>query len=218
MSSHYRRVSSAVTLTTAAVLVLPMAVAGAAPATTGTGPSTFTAPYLLPVADDTHLTSLLTVDDAGSASNGYEMVGIPDGLGAIRQGANIVAYMNHELPATTGITRAHGQRGAFVSRMVIDPTTGRIKGGSDWMQPGVQYWDYLDKLVRGGSERCGHPRRRRRRLPGIRRRVRPVLLRLPHRSGRALQRGRQAGLQGPAVLRERGDRRRRSCLRCDQGG
>ena len=28
------------------------------------------------------ITSLLTVSDAGSASNGYEMVGIPDGLGA----------------------------------------------------------------------------------------------------------------------------------------
>jgi hypothetical protein len=32
---------------------------------------------VLPVAPGVTITSLLTVDDAGSAANGYEMVGIP---------------------------------------------------------------------------------------------------------------------------------------------
>ena len=74
------------------------------------------APYILPVADGVHIRSLLTVGDAGSAANGYEMVGIPDGLGIIRQGANLVLYMNQELRDTQGIARRHGETGAFVSR------------------------------------------------------------------------------------------------------
>ena len=76
---------------------------------TSTGPSTTTPPYVLPVADGVHIKSLLTVNDAGAASNGYEMVGIPDGLGMIRQGANLVLYMNHELRDTQGIVRRHGR-------------------------------------------------------------------------------------------------------------
>ena len=154
MSAHHRALTF-VALSSAAVLALPTAMAGAAPATTAIGPSTVTAPYLLPVAEDVHLTTLLTVDDAGAAGNGYEMVGIPDGLGAIRQGANIVTYMNHELPATTGIVRAHGQKGAFVSRHVIDPTTGRVKSSSDWIQPGTRYWDYLTSSYAAAPNAAG---------------------------------------------------------------
>jgi hypothetical protein len=77
------------------------------------------------------------------------MVGIPDGLGMIRQGANLVLYANQEIgdsgsPNFTplGIPRRHGQAGAFVSRWVIDPNTLRVKEGSDWINPGVQFWDY----------------------------------------------------------------------------
>ena len=51
-----------------------------------TGPSTSTPPYMLPVAAGVHITSLLTVDDSGAATDGYEMTGIPDGLGAARAG------------------------------------------------------------------------------------------------------------------------------------
>ena len=108
---------------------------------TATGPSTTTSPYVLPVADGVNITSLLTVND-GAAGNGYKMVGIPDGLGMLDQGANLVLYMNHELRDTQGIARRHGLTGAFVSRWVIDPATLAIKEGSDFINPGVQYWDY----------------------------------------------------------------------------
>ena len=46
------------------------------------GPSTTTDPYVIPVTEGVHVKSLLTVGDAGAAGNGYEMTGIPDGLGA----------------------------------------------------------------------------------------------------------------------------------------
>ncbi len=126
----------------AASLTLALAAPTSAASSTSTGPNSATAPYILPVADGVHIQSLLTVGDGGSATNGYEMVGIPDGLGMIREGANLVLYMNQELRDTQGLARRHGETGAFVSRYVIDPATGRVKEGSDWINPGVQYWDY----------------------------------------------------------------------------
>ena len=99
-----------------------------APPPTATGPSTTTPPYVLPVADDVRITSLLTVGDRARASNGYEMVGIPDGLGLPRDDGKAVLYLNQELRDTQGIVRRHGQTGAFVSRWVIDPQTARGQG------------------------------------------------------------------------------------------
>jgi len=129
-----------------AVAVPPSVASAATPARPdfiGTGPSTQTLPYVRPVAAGVDITSLLTVDDAGSAGNGYEMVGIPDGIGAFGKNDNIVVYMNHELQTTQGIVRAHGQTGAFVSRLVLDPDTLKIKRGRDLIQPGIRYWDYI---------------------------------------------------------------------------
>src|SRR3954452_7021923 len=87
----------------------------AAPITvTATGPSTMTKPYVLPVADGVHITSLLTVEDAGSAANGYELTGLPDGLGAVADGADdFTLFMNHEIDAGAGAVRRHGRRGAY---------------------------------------------------------------------------------------------------------
>jgi Bacterial protein of unknown function (DUF839) len=112
------------------------------PSGTETGPSSATAPYLIPVAPGVTLTSLLTVNDGGSADNGYEMVGIPDGLGTLEEDGKIVAFVNHELRTNQGIARRHGVRGAFVSKLTIDPKTMRVVAGADLINPGVQYWNY----------------------------------------------------------------------------
>jgi hypothetical protein len=133
---------TAALLTAAATVALAVTPAAAVSPTTSKGPSTSTMPYVLPVADGVRITSLLTVGDSGSAANGYEMVGIPDGLGITRIGGKTVVYMNQELRPTEGIARRHGQAGAFVSRYVIDPDTLKIKQGSDLIDPGVTYWDY----------------------------------------------------------------------------
>ena len=114
---------------------------GTATAFTSTGPSSSTAPYVLPSADGVHITSLLTVGDKVGMNN-YKMVGIPDGLGAYKQHGDQVVFMNHELRESAGIVRRHGQKGAFVSRLVLDRKTGKVKAGSDLINPGVKYWDY----------------------------------------------------------------------------
>jgi Alkaline phosphatase PhoX len=135
-------------LALAAVLVFAVSAGAHSSPATGTsrGPSSATNPYVLPVADGVHTKALLTVSDAGSASNGYEMVGIPDGLGARRAGGNdFLLHMNHELIATAGAVRAHGQKGAFVSKLEIDRRTFEVEQGSDFVQPGVTYWDYVSQ-------------------------------------------------------------------------
>lgn len=139
-----RSVATLVAMTTAALAAGPVS---AAPPTVATGPSTTTSPYVLPVADDVRITSLLTVGDLGSAGNGYELVGIPDGLGMSRDGHDLVLYANHELRDAQGIVRRHGQTGAFVSRWVIDPKTLKVKSGSDLIDPGVRFWDYPNGML-----------------------------------------------------------------------
>jgi len=120
-----------------------------------------TAPYLVPAAAGVDIFSLLTVGDGAAADNGYEMVGIPDGLGARRDlNGNVVVNMNHELQPTQGINRLHGERGAFVSKLIIDEGSKRVVEGSDLIQPGVIYYDYLtnsfdDKAPAAGTRADG---------------------------------------------------------------
>lgn len=106
-------------------------------------PARDTEPYVLAVADGVKITSLLTVDDAGSASNGYEMAGIPDGLGLVKDKHNLRLFMNHEIRPAEGVVRRHGQKGAFVSDLSIDRRTLEVDEGQDLIDPGVRYWSYI---------------------------------------------------------------------------
>jgi hypothetical protein len=98
-----------------------------------TGPNSSDSPYLIPVAPGVTNTALLSVGD--TAENGYRMVGIPDGLGAFDNGdGTITVLMNHELRSDRGVVRAHGAKGAFVSKWIIDKKTLRVLEGSDLIQ------------------------------------------------------------------------------------
>src|SRR5258705_2518110 len=94
------------------------------------GPSTIAEPYLLPNISGARTVSILTT---GDSVDGYRMVGIPDGLGAFRSGHNdFTLLMNHEISANpAGIVRAHGSKGAFVSRWTIDSETLKVIKGED---------------------------------------------------------------------------------------
>ncbi len=116
---------------TAAVVLATIATASAAEPTVS-GPSTTTAPYVLPVATGVGVTSLLTVGDSVS---GYLMAGIPDGLGAWDNGdGTFTVLMNHELGFDKGIARAHGGIGAFVSKWVINKSDLKVLSGEDLIQ------------------------------------------------------------------------------------
>ncbi len=95
-----------------------------------TGPSSSQSPYVLPTIPGVTTTSILTV---GDSVGGYSMVGSPDGLGAFGTGVgnSFTLLMNHELSATAGSVRAHGQTGAFVSRWQINPDLS-VSSGRDF--------------------------------------------------------------------------------------
>ncbi len=124
------------TLALAAMMTLALG------ANAATGPSSSQTPYLVPTAPGVQLTSIITVGD--SADNGYRMVGIPDGLGAFDNGdGTITVTMNHELGNTSGIVRAHGSAGAFVSKWVIRKSDLKVLSGQDLVQSAaeVHTWD-----------------------------------------------------------------------------
>lgn len=102
--------------------------------TLATSPGTDTAAYILPVLPGVAVKSILTAGDSPSGT-AYPMVGSPDGLGAYdNNDGTFTLLMNHELGAGSGVVRAHGATGAFISRYVIDKTTLRAISGSDLIQ------------------------------------------------------------------------------------
>ena len=112
------------------------------------GPSSSQTPYLLPIASGVSLTSILTVGDSvNNKTDGtpYRMVGIPDGLGAFdNNDGTFTLLMNHELGATSGISRSHGAKGAFVSKWIIDKATLQVQSGNDLTQ-NVKLWNEIGR-------------------------------------------------------------------------
>jgi hypothetical protein len=125
-----------------AVTLGAAALAGAARAVPGaiTGPSSSQSPYVVRSQPGVVTKSILTTGDAVS---GYRLVGIPDGLGAFDNGDGTFTLLaNHELPNNTGIVRAHGGKGAFVSKWVIKKGDLSVISGQDLIQ-NVATWNAL---------------------------------------------------------------------------
>lgn len=105
-----------------------------------TGPSSSATPYLVPLQSGYQITSVLSVGDAvplagSTTGETYQMVGIPDGLGAYDNGdGTVTLLMHHELGSTLGAVRAHGAVGAFISEWIIDKSTLQVSSGSDLMK------------------------------------------------------------------------------------
>lgn len=99
------------------------------------GKSSTESPYVVSSIPGVNIRSILTVGDSvnrGPNGTPYRMVGIPDGLGAFDNGdGTFTLLMNHELNATAGIERAHGAKGAFISKWVISKGDLRVLHGED---------------------------------------------------------------------------------------
>lgn len=105
-----------------------------------TGPSTSKTPYLVPTTQDGKFTSILT---AGETVGTYKMCGTPDGIGAFDNGdGTFTVVLNHEFGNTAGVNRAHGQKGAFVSKWVIRKSDLSVVSVGDLMQ-NVSLWNPL---------------------------------------------------------------------------
>lgn len=108
----------------------------------GTSPSTAVSPYLVPTAPGVKVTSLLT---AGEYVGNYKMAGTPDGIGAFDNGnGTFTMVVNHEFGNAAGIVRAHGSKGAFVSKWTIKKADLTVLSGSDLIQR-VHLWNKVSK-------------------------------------------------------------------------
>ena len=107
-------------------------------AQTRTAPSSSQTPYLVPAAPGVQTVSILTAGDSvNNRPDGtpYRMAGIPDGLGAFdNHDGTFTVLMNHEIPATSSIVRAHGGTGAFISRWIINKGSFDVVRGDDLIQ------------------------------------------------------------------------------------
>ncbi len=103
-----------------------------------TGLSSSQTPYLHPLLPEGSFTSILTVADQSGA---YKMCGIPDGLGALDNGdSTFTLYMNHEIGKTLGAVHAHGSKGAFVSKWIINKSDLSVLQGEDLIK-NVNLWN-----------------------------------------------------------------------------
>ncbi|HXG49391.1 MAG TPA: esterase-like activity of phytase family protein [Methylomirabilota bacterium] len=100
------------------------------------GLRTSIAPYALPVGQDYSLLPLLSVGDrvprTTDPNQVFQMIGIPDGLGAhANQDGTTTVFMNHELPPFVVSEPIVGQplsRGAFVSTIILAPDGSVLSG------------------------------------------------------------------------------------------
>src|SRR4051794_33823136 len=109
------------------------------------GPSSSQTPYIVRSTPGVVLKSILTVGDSVNTKpddvTPYRMAGIPDGLGAFDNGdGTFTLLMNHELGSGVGITRAHGAKGAFVSKWIIRTSDLAVLHGEDLIQS-VATWN-----------------------------------------------------------------------------
>jgi hypothetical protein len=103
-----------------------------------TGPTSSASPYVLRATPGVVSAAILTV---GDSVGGYRLVGIPDGLGAFDNGdGTFTLLVNHEIRETLGVTRAHGAKGAFVSKWIIRKDDLAVVHGSDLIQE-VATWN-----------------------------------------------------------------------------
>jgi Bacterial protein of unknown function (DUF839) len=107
------------------------------------GPSSSESPYLVRSQPGVVLKSILTVGDAVPKPGGgfSRLVGQPDGLGAFDNGdGSFTLLVNHELDGASGAIRAHGARGAFVSRWTIRKDDLAVLEGDDLIRQ-VATWN-----------------------------------------------------------------------------
>ena len=103
---------------------------------------------MLPVGDGVSDEVAATVSDAGAAGDGYEMVGIPDGLGAYKEpdSRDFTLLMNQELRTRRGAPPRPGRR--LRRELEIDGDTYAVEEGSDLIDPDIRYWDYPSRRTR----------------------------------------------------------------------
>ncbi len=137
------------------VIALVLVSVGTVFAKSLTGPSSSKAPYITSSRKGVDVKSILTVGDSVNLKpdrTPYRMVGLADGLGAFENededrenedheyDDTFTLLMNHEIGTPSGIVRAHGAPGAFISKWIINKDDLRVIHGEDLIK-NVLVWN-----------------------------------------------------------------------------
>ncbi len=83
--------------------------------------------------------------------NKYRLVGVPDGLGVIKNKDLLTIFVNHEIANDHGSLRDHGAKGAFVSEWEIDLMSLQMRSGNDLIKH-IKTWDRDTKKFKTSSQ------------------------------------------------------------------
>src|SRR3954447_9501170 len=112
---------------------------GATPAALTPGEMTKVRSFLVPVEGaNITITPLLTT---GEVVGDYQFAGTPDGMGAYKDGDNVVLFVNHEWTPKEAGSDEGNISGGRVSRIVLDGTTGAPVSGSYVLDGTEGWWD-----------------------------------------------------------------------------
>ncbi len=117
-----------------------------------TGPNSSQTPYLVPSVADVAFTAILTATDVVGS---YTMAGLPDGLGAYdNNNGTFTVLINHEMGTAEGAVHAHGSKGAFVSKWVVNKSDLSVVSGADLIQT-INLWNTTTSSYTPGTTAFG---------------------------------------------------------------
>src|SRR4051812_8147432 len=112
--------------------------AGATPTALTPGELTQVRSFLVPESANVTITPLLT---SGEMVGDYQFAGTPDGMGAYKDGDNVVLFVNHEWTPKQPGSDEGNISGGRVSRIVLGGTTGEPVSGSYVVDGTEGWWD-----------------------------------------------------------------------------
>lgn len=126
---------SRISLAVASTATLFIAHAASAQAYSITGPSSSDTPYVVVASDSSAVTDVISILTVGDVIGGYQLLGIPDGMGAFMVGDGVMnLFVNHELtPTASGVQHAHQPNG-FAGGSFISAWNVTIEPGSDCLR------------------------------------------------------------------------------------
>jgi secreted PhoX family phosphatase len=120
-------------------------------------PGTLTAvrPFLIPIEGAAlTITPILTT---GEEIGDYQFAGTPDGMGAYKEGDDVVLFVNHEWTPKEPGAEEGNISGGRVSRLVLDGKTGAVMSGAYVLDGSEGWWDLCSASLAGSANGYDKP-------------------------------------------------------------
>ena len=121
----------------ASVTAVVAATAAATVVTYRTGPSSSATPYVI-AADGSPVREVVSILTVGDSIGGFQLTGIPDGIGSFMEGDNVRIAINHEHTSAMNSGQHPFQSGSVsggssISKWLVNPATFEVLSGGEAM-------------------------------------------------------------------------------------